>query len=291
MLTQTVFYIVFAGQIFLISYYFPNRILGRMWTVLEQYPPSEYPRLYPRSVESHRAACRRFELANRLVFVLGVAILLTMIFVVDHATFADDGFISEAWPAAYGGIQFIPFIMLELSEYSQFKSMRNASVSTTRKAELRPRRFTDFASPALLFSAVALFFGAIVFDFYLDDFTFSMASDATQRAIVLTFTNLFMAVVSAWGIYGRKLNPHQSIADRSKQMAAGVTSMLYTSIALSIFFMTLALDDAFSLGGLDAILMSLYFQGIMVVSMGHILRSLRLEDIDFSVYRGEPSAS
>jgi len=158
------FYIVFLGQIFLLSYYFPKKILGRMKTVLEKYPPSNYPKLYPRPVEYYKKGQWGFELVSRLIFGLGFVILFLIIFVVDHANFADDGYISEAWPAVYGIIQFLPLMYLEFSEFNQFKQMRKANSSTTRIAELQPRRFADFASPLILGLAVFLYVTAIVFD-------------------------------------------------------------------------------------------------------------------------------
>ena len=147
---DSLFYIAFLGQIFLISYYFPEKILGRMRYVLETYPPSKYPKLYPKPVEYYRIGQWAFKVINRFIILLGFLILLAMLFVVDHGSFADDGFISEAWPAAYGMIQFLPLMLLEFSEFSQFKLMRKANAATTRKAELRRRRLFGVVSPSLL---------------------------------------------------------------------------------------------------------------------------------------------
>jgi len=130
---NTLFYIVFLSQIFLLSFYLPGKILGRMKSVLEVYPPSQYPKLYPRPVEYYKKGQRRYRFVNRAIFLLGFVILFALLFIVDHASFADDGFISEAWPAAYGMIQFLPLIFLEFSEFSQFKQMRKANQDTTRK--------------------------------------------------------------------------------------------------------------------------------------------------------------
>ena len=43
--SNNLFYIVFLGQILLISYYFPRKLLERMQYVLETYPPAAYPKL------------------------------------------------------------------------------------------------------------------------------------------------------------------------------------------------------------------------------------------------------
>lgn len=279
------FYIVFLGQIFLLSYYFPNKILGRMKTVLEKYPPEDYPKLYPRPVEYYKKGQWGFQLVSRLIFWLGFVILLLIIFVVDHANFADDGYISEAWPAAYGIIQFLPLMFLEFSEFNQFKLMRKANTGTTRKAQLQRRHLFGFVPPMLPGLALFLYITAITFDLYVHDFVFQWGHDTIQRAIVLTVTNLFLAAFGAWHLYGRKLDPHQAFGDRAKLITANLKALLYSSMALSIYFMTAAADDVFDMDFLDASLLSLYFQVVALVTLGHVLRSLRLEDIDFEVYK------
>ena len=54
--------------------------------------------------------------------------------------------------------------------------------------------------------------------------------------------------------------------------------------------MTQAADDLFDLDFLDATLMSLYFQFIVVLSIGHVLRSLSLKDVNFDVYKSSGTA-
>ena len=279
------FYFIFLGQIFLISFYFPKKLLARMKYVVETYPPSEYPRLYPKPIEYYKIGHWAFKLINRVIFILGFIILFAVVFVVDHASFAEDGFISEAWPAAYGMIQFLPLLLLEFSEFSQFKLMRQANLATTRKAELRRRRLLDFVSPTVLGLAVLLYFSTVLFDLYVAEFDFHWGQWA--QVMVLTGTNLCFIAVGAWNLYGRKLNPHQAPGDRARQIAVQLNSLLYCSMALSVFLMTIAAVNVFDLDFLSATLMSLYFQVFVFLSIGHVLRGLKLEDIDFEVYKSE----
>ena len=141
---------------------------------------------------------------------------------VDHATFADDGYISEAFPAVYGMIQFLPLMALEISEFNQFKLMLQAKVSTTRTADLCRRGLFDFVSPKLFFS---------------------------------------------------------------------LHSFLYASMALSVFWMTQAADDLYDLAFLDATIMSIYFQVVALLSIGTLLRNMKLEDVNFEVYRDSPATT
>jgi hypothetical protein len=279
------FYSIFIGQIYVISYYYPGRLLDRMNQVLETYPPSKYPRLYPKSIEYYKMGILGFKIITRSIFALGLLIAFLMIMVVDHSSFADDGFISEAWPAFYGMLQFLPLLLLELTEFSHYKLMRQANVDTTRKATLHRRRLLDFVSPLAVGAAVFLYLTAIIVDLYVHEFTVQWGHDTVQRALLMTLTYLLLAGIGAWNLYGRKLDPHQSLSDRALQISASLHSMLFVSMAMSVYVMTTALDDAIEMGFLDATLMSLYFQVIVYFSIGHVLRSMRLENIDFNVYK------
>ncbi len=284
--TDIFFYAAFLGQMFLISYHFPKKILARMRFVLETYPPAQYPKLYPRPLDYYRFGHRAYRRANQLILGLGFVILLLIAFVVDHSSFADDGFISEFWPMLYGAIQFAPLIALEFSELSQFRLMRKINKVTTRKAELYRRRLLDFVSPKLLIVTVACYLGAILFDLYVHDFVVRWDHDTMQRAMALTGTLLFFCALGAWQLYGRKQNPHQAHGDRVRQISAQLHSMLYVSIVLSGFMMVQAADDIFDLDFLDATLFSIYFQLIALLSIGLLLRSIKLEDVNFDVYKG-----
>lgn len=277
------FYIVFLGQILLVSYLVPKLILNRFDRLLADYPPESYPKLYPKSVEIYRIGHAIFKWTNVLILVLGFAVLYG-IYAFDHGTATDDGYISEVWPAAYGLIQFLPLLALELLGFRQFNWMRKANTDSTRKADLRPRRLFDFVSPGLLLAAIALFAAVIGLDLYVNDFAVKWGSDAVQRDLVLAGTNVFLLAVGLWQLTGRKLDPHQSATDRARQIKVQLTSLLLVSMAMSIYFMTQTADDAFDLDYLDAPLISLYFQVIVLVSIGFMMRSLKLEDINFDVY-------
>ena len=285
--SNNLFYLAFLSQIFLMSYYFPNKLLARMRHVLATYPPETYPKLYPRPIEHYKTAHAAFKYASRFIMLLGFFILFAVMFWVDHSTFADHGFISVAWPAAYGMIQFSPLMAVEFSEFSHFKQMRNANSASKRVADLRRRGLTDVVSPALLGMAILLFAGAIVFDLYAHDFTVTWGHDTVQRAIVMTLTNGLLACVGAWNLYGRKLDPHQSTEDRVRRISVGLKSLFYVSMALSVFIALSAADDIYNLDFVAAVIMSVYFQVIALLSLGYTLSSIRTDEIDFDVYKND----
>lgn len=277
------FYVIFLGQILLISYFLPKRIHARMKHVFETYPPARYPKLYPRPVEHYRIGHAAFRIANRVILWLGVAILFALIFVVDHANFADDGFISEAWPVGYAFIQFIPLVALEILEFSQFRLMREANQATTRTADLRPRRLFELVSPKAFSVGVLLFLVALALDLF--------AHESDGLAFWLVGGNVFFVAMGAWLMFGRKLNPHQTSSDRTKYISAQLTSYLYISMAVSVFFITAIADDIYDLDFLDAAFASLYFQVLAFVSIGHLMRSIKLDDVDFDVYKEGAAAT
>jgi len=289
--SNNLFYIAFLSQIFLMSYYFPNKLLARMRHVLATYPPQTYPRLYPRPIEHYKMAHLAFKYVSRFILLLGLLILFAIMFWVDHSTFAADGFISEVWPAAYGMLQFLPLMAIEFSEFSHFKQMRKANSVSKRSAYLRRRDLTDLVSPRLLAATVMLFAGAIIFDLYVHDFAVSWGHDTIQRALVMTATNGLLASVGAWSLYGRKLDPHQSAEDRIQRISVTLKSSLYISMALSVFIAMTAADDMYNMDFIDALIVSVYFQVVSLLSLGYTLSNIKPDEIDFDVYRNDTAAT
>ena len=283
--SNSVFYIVFLAQIILLSYYFPKKLLQRMRYVLKNYPPAEYPKLYPRPLEHYHVAHYRLELAFKIILAIGLFVLFSIMFLIDHSTFAEDGYISEAFPAAYGLLQMTPLMVLELSEFSHFKLMRKMNDNPKRRADLRPRKLTNVVSPLLILAAVGLIGASVFIDFYAHDFNVGWGHDAVQRTITVLVTNALLFGVGMWQFYGMKLDPHQTPADRARRAAIGVKSLLYISMVFSIYLMTATADEIYGLDALDAILMSLYFQAVVVISVGSVLRMVKPDEINFDVYK------
>lgn len=275
-----IFYVIFVSQILLISHIIPQRMLARMSFLLETYPPDQYAKLYPNSEASYRMGQAVFKWVNRVIVVIGFAILAA----IWKFGPMEDGTISEAWPAAYALLQVAPVIGLEILSFRQFALMRQAKGANVRKAELRPRRFFDVVSPTLLAVAVVCLVVALVLDVYLQQ--------ALRWGVVigLGFGNLFMASVGLWQMLGRKQDPHQHPDDRRRQLRAQWTSLLMVSIVMSVFYMIHSADQVYAMDFLDAPLMSLYFQAVILLSLSYLMHSLKLEDIDFEVYRGGPAA-
>ena len=62
-------------------------------------------------------------------------------------------------------------------------------------------------------------------------------------------------------------------------------------MALSVFIGLEAADDLYNMDSIDAVVMSVYFQAIALLSLGFTLNSLKLEDVDFDVYKNDGAAA
>lgn len=281
------FYLVFLSQLILISYYLPSKILTRMRHVITHYPPSEYPKLYPQDVGCYKKSHRRFQLFNHFILLIGVFIIAADAW----WSHTYGGGVGKAFPVLFGMIQFMPMMWLELSEFGQFKLMRKVNANTKRTAELSRRRLFDIVSPGLVFVVVALFFSTIVLDLYWNNFTYEWGGDTLVRAFTLSLCNVLFMLIVRFNLHGKKLNPHQSYEDRSRQVEAVSRTLAYLSIVMSLFFIYTAVGDVYDLKAYEHVAMSAYFQIIALLSIGNIIWGQPLESLNFDVYKADVSAN
>ena len=274
MLDQILFYVVFLAQIFLISYYLPGKMLRRIKYVLETYPPSGYSKLYPKPIEYYEKAPRNFKTINSCILLLGL-LLMAVMFV-----YSKGGAWDIAFP--YFMIQFIPMLLLEIGSFNMYKLMRKAS--TTRKAELHPRRLLDSISPGLIGLAVLVYLAFIAFVVYMRHFEYPWFG-GYENVAVMTGMNLFIAGMLLWNIYGKKQDPYQTYEDRKRHTEHLAKQMVFVSISTTLFEIIYIVLKAIDLDNLDPMIMSLYFQLIAVISV----RAIRIDKIDFEVYKSDPS--
>ena len=259
--------------------------------VVDTYPPSKYPKLYPKlytkPIEYFEKQQRNYKIINQFILLVGLVLMLAL----GLWGYPTEGKLGRLIPVIFGLTQLFPLIRLELSEFNQFKLMREANLHTSRKAELRPRRFFDFISPTIFSIAIVTYLASIFFDLYWHQFSVHWGHDSIQRAIVLTAGNLTFAVIIFKNLYGKKKNPYQASKDRTMQIEVVLRSLVYLSIAMSLFFMTIAAGDGFDLDSFQPSLVSLYFQSIAMISIGNKLRTLKIDDINFDVYKEDVSVT
>jgi len=168
--------------------------------------------------------------------------------------------------------------------FKYYKLMRNTDSRTTRKAELQPRRLFDFISPKMIGLAVLVYLAFAVFILYIRQFDYPWFG-GYENIVGVTATNLFFAGIIIWNMYGKRLDPYQAYEDRKRQIELLVKQMVFISIAATTYIAIDVVLAILDLRNLQPTVMSLYFQLIAVIS----LRALRLDTINFEVYKEDPS--
>ena len=268
------FYVVFLSQILLISFYYPGKIHKRMRYVFDTYPPSTYPKLYPKPIGYYERGRRNYRNVNLLILLVGLSILAAL------SANSHDSDLHNAIAMGYFLVQMFPVMLLDLSSLKEFKLMRNVNTRTTRKAQLQPRRFFDFVSPALIGFAASTYIAFILLIVYINQFGFEWFG-GYWNIVAVTLMNLFFAGILLWHMYGKKLNPHQAYEDRIRQIKTVAKIMIFTSIAATVFGVLSISLSALDVRHLLPIFLSMYFQLLAVIGF----QAYRIDHMNFEVYK------
>ena len=99
--------------------------------------------------------------------------------------------------------------------------------------------------------------------------------------IIITGANLFFAGFVGYFMYGKKLNPHQSHADRMRAVQTLARIFAFVSIAVTTYAMISISLSAADARDLQPAVQSVYFQIIAFASY----QVHRIDWADFDVYR------
>jgi len=283
-----VFCVVFLGQIYLLSIYFPGKIIMRVRYVLENFPPENYPRLYPDFYPGYMAEAYRklgwYRGISTATAILGIVILASML-VSGYQPSLKGG--DEIFVLFYTMLQALPLISLEIKEFKKYRLMRSTYGAKVRSAELAPRRLFDFISP--FYAALAVVMYALWITAFLNarGFDDPQVGEVYATLFLITGMNVAYAGWIARIMYGKKLDPYKAPADQLKQIGVTVKTLVFSSIGISLFLILAQAADQYNLEVFDPPLASLYMQLCMAFSLGIALKMQDLNDIDFDVYRDE----
>ncbi|WP_158966074.1 hypothetical protein [Paraglaciecola sp. L3A3] len=278
---ELLFSFMFSVQIVLISYYYPKKIKSKMAYIFEHYPHSTHAKLYPKGYETALKGKIVFGLINGAILLLGLGIMV----VISMVLFTGDKTLDQfnMVPMMYGLVQAIPFFILELSAFKQFKLMRNLNTDSKRSAELNPRGLFSFISPMQLFAAVAMFIICSYLILSFNNFVFDFDIAILFGSMVLA--NLLFIVLGYILVRGKRLDPHQSAKDRHTATQAALRSYISVSILISIFFIFNRSVDTYLLELWEPIFNTLYWLLVVLLSTGTMLKHVDLHDINFDVYK------
>jgi MFS family permease len=256
-----------------------------MRMIQEKYPASTHPKLYPKSSHFYKNSTRLFGLFNTLIFITGWVIL----YFINEGSLVGEKGINPMLPWGYFMIQMMPTFILEIFGFRLSKLMKQADTRTKKSAQLAPRNLFQYISPALLAAVIIAYLGFVIFAYALEGFKFELGSKAFIVSMVLLLGYLFFFSMTAWLIYGKKLDPYQSHEDRIKTVSLVIKTYCFTLIACAFFLGFAVAVGSFNLKFLMPSAMSFFLQFIAVLSTGFMLHKNRIEDIDFDVYKADYS--
>ncbi|MCJ8313165.1 MAG: hypothetical protein HRU38_13675 [Saccharospirillaceae bacterium] len=121
----------------------------------------------------------------------------------------------------------------------------------------------------------------------MDNFELSFGSDTFVIIASLILANSLFAFVIYINLRGKKQDPHQSSIDRNRQIDTAIKSMVYMSIVVAAFGILAGLLNEYDLDYLEAPMMSLYLQLIIVYSIKTQFKAFNIDEINFDVYKIE----
>ncbi|MGJ8678965.1 hypothetical protein [Paraglaciecola sp.] len=281
---ETLFFIVFGTQIFLMSHYYPKRILNRMNYIFKHYPIETHAKLYPDGYEKALKGKIIFSLINYAILALGIIGFIAAAIFIFEGEAKIQRF--KGLPLVFGMVQAIPLLIMEISGFKAFKKMRTQNQDTKRSAELNPRGLLNFVSPIRLFMTISILLICVFVMLALNDFNIG-----EKQAILLGsmgLANTLFIVLGYILIHGKKLDPHQSAVDRHNATAVVIKSYTSISMLISVFFIFNLSVDEFSLQDWEPMFNSLYWLCVMFLSTGSVLKYMNVEDINYDVYKTTP---
>ena len=271
-------YIVLFSQIMFVSYYYPRRMLIRVHTIFKNYPPNDFPKLYPESIDKYKKSVKRYQVMNHLIMVLGFSLILW--FYVTPRT----GKWDQAIVFWYFMIQFIPNLGIELWSMKYHKAMRLLNQDAQKEDVLQPRRLTDFISREFLAIVFVIYVIIVGYVAYLNQFNYPWFG-GYLNVLIISGTYLFFGFIIYRAMYGKVKNPHQSYEDRKIDIQTLIRQLFSIAIAVTIYAMIQISLRAFGIEAYKAITISLYFHVIGYLSM----QWPRLDFINFDVYKDKPA--
>jgi hypothetical protein len=268
---------VFLSQIILVSYYFPRILVKRTENAIEQHPPSDYANLYPVSVETIKGQILKYRNANFLMMILGI-----FIFVFSIAIGADEllGWDSQSVSSFYFMLQMAPLIWVAIISTNYAKLLRKLNQGPSRKAQLSPRKLTDFIGKNYLYALAIGHITYIALIWYLVQHPFDGFAGYINLLGLATIDLIFAGGIYYY-VYYQKPDPLQPeqvrIRDTRRTVYLFVLSGMAVLIKLSVDLILSALD----MRDYQDIVSCIYFQ-LIVAS---IVYYYRLSEIDFEVYR------
>ncbi|MBL4659415.1 MAG: hypothetical protein JKY19_03595 [Alcanivoracaceae bacterium] len=278
-MVELLFNLVFISQMILLSWYYPRIIINRLTKVMDKYPPHEYPKLYTKPKDYYQKKITTFA---DLCTLAQIACLVIVLISWNLGNSPNE----EMLVLICFAVQVLPIIILSIMAAKYFKKMKKVFQSSNREANLQPRRIFDFISAKLLGIAIILYVVYLLVYLYFNNFNIFLDGKVPLTLIGVTLIQLYFCMVFYWKMYGRKQNPYSVNEDRVREIKTVGKIAVYASIIMSLYLTVATIMDNFSyLDSLDPMMLSIYLQMITIFGIGAEIRMIKIEDINFDVYK------
>jgi hypothetical protein len=239
------FLAMFTVQLLTMSVLIPASFVRRVRVMAAQFPAERFAQLYP-GVD-HNRVCERYlrayRVANACVAVLGL-VLFAWLFGYLQRPDWDDGPV-EALVGAYFLVQALPMLFSAVLGI-RYNKLLERLLEGRRKATLQRRGVFDFVSPFTVFLAVLGYFLFAAYVLYIARNPFPGFAGPLLNIGPMTLVYALQAFGVYWLLYRKRVDPHETDAERAHTMGIGVRACVYLCIAsvvnLSVSFTLVRLD-------------------------------------------------
>jgi MFS family permease len=288
-IVDLIFYAVFISQIFLISVYYPKKTYDRNMYVVRKHPASEYPKLYPPSIYADpemplRKTIRIYFGFNIAIALFGLALLFSMAvggYAPSHIKEEQD----LIFIVFFFLLQIAPHYFLAFSTGKWYANIRSSARTGKRTAQLSSRNLFDFVSPVYFFIAVIAFIGWMVYYVYNKGFTTSWEWNSYVAIATMMGVNFLLLIFGYVSLRGKKADPYLSSQDQNRLIRTTIRVLVFASIMMSVLMVVSSVINRNGWDIIEPVMMSLYFQTVIIFGIGEHLRKLKVEDVNFDVYK------
>ena len=240
MIEVYLFLAMFAVQILGMSVLYPVLFTRFIRTGLKNIPAERVPELYPGVDvgQAHERFLARYRAANTVVVAVGLLLLGWFISYMQRPNW-DAGAVGGML-TAYFLLQCSPIILIAWFTTRFNKVHRRLLPEAKRKAILQRRGLFDFVSPFTVLLAILAYFQFVVFMFYVARHPFPGFGGPFLNIGMLSVTYILLGGGVMYLLYGRKIDPLQTHADRMR-MIRGVANFYAWMLILSPISVSLSI--------------------------------------------------
>ena len=245
--------------------------------MVKDYPPAQYPKLYPMSLTDMQQNMIQFRVFNGVVLFVGLAILTHAYWTGQKELLAWD---TQGTLTVYFLLQLVPFMLMGIKGMKYLQMMRQIDDSSRRTAALQPRKLTDYVSVSLLWLTAISALIMVLTIIYMHYHPFQGFA-GLWNLLYMGGLNLFFFVMIFFQIRGKKTDPHQSNHDRSAQIRLISQVLVIGWLAANLFMTTNMWMSWANLHELKDAVQSVYFTFIILL----MSQTSTFEPKDYSVYQ------